>query len=126
MENNNETFTYSYSSKQQEEINEIRKKYLPQEDNKMDRLRKLDASVTKKGMVVSLSMGVISALILGIGMCCTMVWAEKLFAAGIVVGIIGIAGVAAAYPIYNRITKKERERIAPQILELTDELTQQK
>lgn len=122
----NKTFTYSYSAKQQEEINNIRKKYLPQEDNKMEQLRKLDRNVAKKGMIASLTVGIISALILGVGMCCTMVWGDRLFALGIIVGIIGIAGIAAAYPIYNHITEKEREKAAVQILELADELTQQK
>lgn len=122
----NKTFTYSYSAKQQEEINNIRKKYLPQEDNKMEQLRRLDRNVAKKGMIASLTVGIISALILGVGMCCTMVWGDRLFALGIIVGIIGIAGIAAAYPIYNHITEKEREKAAVQILELADELTQQK
>jgi len=65
---------------------------------------------------------VLSALVLGIGMCCCMVWGGALFIPGIIIGIVGIAGVAAAYPLYERITKKERERIAPEILRLTDEL----
>lgn len=125
MNDKKETFTYSYSATQQEEINNIRQKYLPQKDDKMEQLRRLDSGVTKKGMIASLSVGVISALILGVGMCCTMLWADKYFVLGIIVGIIGIAGVIAAYPIYNHITKKEREKVAPQILKLTDELTHQ-
>lgn len=125
MEKNNETFTYSYSAKQQDEIEKIRKKYLPQTDDKMEQIRKLDSSVTKKGTVVSITVGIISALVLGVGMCCTMVWADRFFVLGIIVGIIGIAGVICAYPLYNHIVKKDREKIAPQILKLTDELTGQ-
>ena len=41
---------------------------------------------------------------------------------GIVVGLAGLVLVALAYPVYNRTQKKERDRIAPQILKLTDEL----
>ena len=41
---------------------------------------------------------------------------------GICVGIIGIVLVSLAYPVYNRTLKKEREKIAPEILRLTDEL----
>ena len=67
-------------------------------------------------------MGVVSALLMGVGMCCSMVWMGVWFIPGIVIGLIGIAGVAAAYPLYNRITRKERERLAPQILKLTEEL----
>ena len=41
---------------------------------------------------------------------------------GIVAGLIGMILVALAYPLYNRVLKKERTRIAPEILRLTDEL----
>ena len=122
MEKVNETFTYTYSAKQQEEIEKIRRKYLPPEENKMDQLRRLDRSATKKGTRVSIAVGVVSALLMGVGMCCSMVWMGVWFIPGIVIGLIGIAGVAAAYPLYNRITRKERERLAPQILKLTEEL----
>lgn len=126
MNNNNETFTYSYSSQQQEEIEKIRKKYVPAKESKLDELRKLDGGVTKKGMIAALTVGVLSTLILGIGMCCTMVWADKFFVLGIIVGIIGICGIISAYPLYNYVIKKEREKIAPQILKLADELTKDK
>ncbi len=118
---NKETFSYTYSAKQQEEIKKIREKYVPKEADKMEQLRRLDASVSQKGTVISLVVGIIGALVLGIGMCCTMVWTE-LFVFGIIVGIIGIAVVSLAYPLYNYVTKKEREKIAPEILRLTDEL----
>lgn len=124
MEEKKETFNYTYSATQQEEIKKIREKYVrptPEED-KMERLRRLDASVTRPGTIVSLIVGIISALILGIGMCCIMVWADTLFILGILVGVIGIAGVTAAYPIYIHITKKQREKLAPEILRLSDEL----
>ncbi len=118
---NKETFSYTYSATQQEEIKKIRDKYAPKEADKMEQLRKLDASVTKKGTIISLAVGIIGALILGTGMCCCMVWTD-LFVLGIIVGIVGIAMVSAAYPLYSSITKKEREKIAPEIIRLTDEL----
>ena len=121
-ENNNEVFAYSYSAREQEELRRIRKKYMPEEEDKMAQLRRLDASVTKKGETVSLIVGVISTLVMGIGMCCCMVWGGMWFVPGILIGLVGIAGVAAAYPLYSRITKKERQRIAPEILRLTEEL----
>ena len=73
MENNKETFEYTYSAKQQQEIESIRKKYLPKEEDKMERIRKLDREAERPGMIASLATGVIGALMLGIGMCCTMV-----------------------------------------------------
>ena len=123
MEGRQEIFEYTYSAKQQEEIQNIRKKYLPKEEDKMEQLRRLDQSATKKGTIVSIIVGLAGCLIMGTGMCCSMVWMGSLFIPGIIIGMIGILGVAAAYPLYNRITKKERERLAPQILQLTEELS---
>lgn len=60
------------------------------------------------------------ALALGVGMCMTMLW--DLLAAGIAVGLAGIAAMAAALPLYRRITRRDREKLAPQILQLTEEL----
>ena len=124
MEEKKDTFTYTYSAKEQEEIKKIRNKYEPstKEGTSMERLRRLDESATKGATVVSLIIGIISALILGIGMCCTMVWGDKLFIVGIIVGIIGIAGVLASYPIYNHMVKRKREKLAPEIMRLSDEL----
>ncbi len=118
---NKETFSYTYSAKQQEEIKKIREKYVPKEADKMEQLRRLDARVTHKGTVISLVVGITGALILGTGMSMCMVWTE-LFVLGIIVGIIGIAAVSLAYPLYSYVTKKEREKIAPEIIRLTDEL----
>lgn len=118
---NKETFSYTYSAKEQEEIKKIREKYVPKEADKMEQLRRLDASVTQKGTVVSLVVGIVGALILGTGMSMCMVWTE-LFVLGIIVGIIGIVAVSLAYPIYSYVTKKERDKIAPEIIRLTDEL----
>lgn len=122
MEEKKETFTYNYSASQQTEIKKIREKYVQKEESKMDTLRRLDESVTKPGMITALSMGIISTLVMGFGMCCTMVWADSMFIPGIIIGVLGIAGVASAYPIYSHITKKRRKKLAPEIIKLTDEL----
>lgn len=117
-----ETFLFTYSAKEQEEIKNICKKYLPPEEDKMAQLRRLDAGVYQKGTAVSLIAGIIGTLLLGIGMCCCMVWQSVFFFPGIIIGVIGIAVLAAAYPLYNHVIKKERKRIAPEIIRLTDEL----
>ena len=123
MENSKDTFNYTYSTKQQDEIQNIRKKYLPKDKDKMEQLRRLDKGATQKGTVVAIVVGVIGCLLLGIGMCCTMIWMEQWFIPGVIIGIIGIVAVAMAYPLYIGITRKEREKIAPQILKLTEELS---
>ena len=61
MEEKKETFEYNYSAKQQKEIKTIREKYVPKEENKMEQLRRLDASATKPGTAASIIVGVIGA-----------------------------------------------------------------
>lgn len=124
IEEAHETFTYTYSATQQEEIKRIRKKYTPptREEDKMERLRKLDRDVTRHGLAAAWMVGVVSTLVLGVGMCCTMVWDESLFVPGIVIGVLGIFGICAAYPLYLRVTQRQREKLAPEIMRLTDEL----
>ena len=118
----NKSFNYSYSAKEQAEISKIREKYAPHEESKLEQLRRLDAGVTKKGMIASLILGIIGSLIMGVGMCCCMLWQDTLFIPGVLIGIAGIAMVAVAYPVYDTITKKEREKIAPEIIRLSEEL----
>lgn len=122
MKSNNECFCYTYSAKRQEEVKAIRDKYVPKEEDKMEQLRRLDESTTRPGMVTALVVGIVSSLILGVGMCCCMVWGGSLFIPGIFVGVIGLMGVCVAYPLYGRITNKQREKLAPEIMRLADEL----
>lgn len=117
-----ETFTYNYSAGQQEEIKKIREKYVTREESKMEQLKRLDKSTTKPGAVTALTVGIISTLIMGFGMCCTMVWAETMFIPGIIIGVAGIGGIIMAYPVYSYITRMRRKKIAPEILRLTEEL----
>ena len=134
MENNNENngFQYTYSAKEQAELKRIRDKYTtPTEaEDKMTRLRRLDASVTNTAQAVALVFGVIGTLILGFGMSLVMTeLAESLgisgdldMVIGIIVGVIGGVLASLAYPIYNAIVKAKRKKLAPEIIRLTDEL----
>ena len=127
---NKEGFTYTYSAKEQEEIKAIRKKYAVQEqtEDTMAQLRRLDAGVYSKATTASLVVGIIGALMMGSGMSLVMTDIGEMLGTvlamviGIGVGVIGIGLVCLAYPIYNRTLKKEREKIAPEIIRLTDEL----
>lgn len=122
MEMNTIKFEYAYSSKQTKEIEDIRKKYITKEESKIEKLKRLDKEAEKPGTIVAIVFGVIGTLLLGIGMSCAMVWTDSLFGIGIIIGIIGIGVAFMAYPMHVRITKKQREKIADQILALTEEL----
>lgn len=132
MAENKEIFRYTYSAKEQEEIKAIRKKYesTEQTEDKMAQLRRLDDSVTQKATAISLAVGIIGALVMGSGMSLVMTELGEMLGLckamamvlGIVIGLFGMIFVCAAYPVYNYIIKKEREKIAPEIIKLTDEL----
>ncbi|MBQ8833854.1 MAG: hypothetical protein IJ001_02885 [Oscillospiraceae bacterium] len=118
-----ESFEYTYSAPEQEEIKRIRSKYLPKEETetKMEKLRRLDREAERPGTVIALVLGTVGTLIFGAGMSLCMVWG--LLLPGIPVGIVGAATLGMAYPAYARITRKQREKIAPEILKLTEELS---
>lgn len=122
MEQQTNTFQYTYSAAQKTEVEKIRRKYLPPEEDKMALLRRLDRSATRKGTVISLIAGIVGTLIMGTGMCCVLVWGNAWFVPGIVIGLLGIALICCAYPLYHRVTEQERQKIAPEILRLTAEL----
>ena len=124
---NKEGFHFTYSAAQQQEVEDIRKKYLPKEEDKMEQLRRLHAIPTQKAQATSLAVGVAGALIMGTGMSLAMTQIGAVFGGmamliGIMIGIVGMILVALAYPLYNRVLRKNREKIAPEILRLTDEL----
>ncbi len=89
----NKSFHYTYSAMEQSEIQKIREKYIPKDTDRLEELRRLDKSVTDKASAWSIA-----------------------------IGVAGMAVLGAAYPVYNRILRREREKITPEILRLTDEL----
>lgn len=127
MDNQESSFNYTYSAAQRQEVEHIRKKYLPKEEDKMEQLRRLHYSASRKARSSSITVGVIGALIMGTGMSLVMtelgnLVGELALVAGIAVGLTGMALVACAWPVYKSVLKKERERIAPEVLRLTEEL----
>ena len=123
----NHSFEYTYSPQRQREIEDIRKAYLPKEEDKKAELRRLHAIPTQKAQTLSLTVGIIGLLILGTGMslCMTELGAalgSLAMVLGILVGLAGLAMVAVSYPLYRRTLEQERAKIAPEILRLTDEL----
>ena len=126
MEN---TFSYQYSAKENAEVQAIRKKYLPKSESKLEELKRLDEVVQASGMVESLCAGIGGLLIFGLGMCLAMQVIGSglvMMIVGILIGIVGMAGMLVAYPLYRKVFKQTKEKYAPRILELTAELTGEK
>lgn len=102
--------------------------YAPKKENKANALRKLDRKAKRPSEIFGYAYGSISALILGLGMCLAMgtlasgaSWALPL---GVIIGIIGIAGVATTYPLYKTILAKSKKKYAYEIIELAKEISE--
>lgn len=129
MEEKN-TFNYSYSAEEQAEIEKIKNKYMPKTEDKMEKLRRLDESVTSMATTWSLVLGVTGTIVMGAGMSLTMTDLYKALSmsstaamvVGIILGLIGMGVAAVAYPVYNLVLAKMRKKIAPEILRLAEEL----
>lgn len=106
---------------------QLANEYAPKDTSKVVALRKLDAKAKRPANIFAYSFGIISALILGVGMCLAMgqigdgttisfVW-------GIVIGIVGIIGVCVNYPIYKRMLENGKKKYAFEIIELAKEIS---
>ena len=120
MENN--TFNYTYSAARNKEVEIIRNKYMPREESKIERLKKLDLRVQMAGTIESLCFGIVGALVFGIGMCFFLdvfagaAWLSALFM------ILGSLIMIPAYPIYRRIARKTKAELTPEILRLSEKI----
>lgn len=120
MENN--IFSYNYSATRNTEVENIRKKYIPRDKSKLERLKKLDLRVQNAGVIESLCLGVIGSLVFGIGMCFFLdVFAGTIGIAALFM-IIGTLLMLPAYPLYKRISKKAKAKFTPEILRLSEEI----
>lgn len=126
----NETFNYTYSAQQQDEIEQIRKKYLPKQEQtdyeaKLEQLRRLDASADKAGIITGMAVGLLGVTMFAYGMVCVTAWADNFFVLGVIIGMAGLVGIAAAYPLNRMVAAHQREKLAPEVLRLAEELKEE-
>ena len=118
-------FNFRYtapSEEERKEIDSIRRQYSSQEqtETKLERLRRLDSLVKNTALIWSLCLGVIGALIFGLGLTMILEWNVWLW--GIVLMAIGSIPMAIAYPVYKSVLKKYKNRYGDEILRLSEEL----
>ena len=120
MENN--TFSYNYSATRNKEVESIRNKYIPREESKLERLKKLDLRVQMAGTIESLCFGIVGALVFGLGMCFFLdVFAGAAWLTALLM-VLGAVIMIPAYPIYRRIARKTKKELTPEILRLSEEI----
>lgn len=120
-------FEFTYSASERKEIETIRRKYSSEkpQSTSLEELRRLDRSTTRPGIAAGWAAGTAGVLIMGAGMSMSLVWTDTLFIAGIIIGIAGLALMLAAYPIFRCVTRRQRSKNAPKILELSERLLEE-
>lgn len=106
----------------------IANEYAPKNTSKVVALKKLDRKAKSRAQIFAYSFGIIMTLFLGVGMCLSMnvIGSSTAFSmtVGIIVGIIGIAGVCVNYPIYKKLLASGKQKYAFEIIQLAKEISQ--
>lgn len=107
---------------------QLANEYAPKDTSKVVALRKLDAKAKRPANIFTYTLGVISALVFGTGMCLAMgqIGSGTMgsFVLGIIIGIIGMVGMGVNYPIYKRILENGKRKYAFEIMELAKEISE--
>lgn len=103
--------------------------YAPKDDSKVIALRKLDARAKLPATVFTYAVGILSALIAGVGMCLSMnvIGSGSMisFVIGVIIGIVGLAGMGINYPVYKKMLAKGKKKYAFEIMELAKEISEE-
>lgn len=101
--------------------------YAPKDTSKVVALRKLDAKAKMPATVFTYTLGIISALIFGTGMCLSMnvigSGSVTMTILGIIIGVIGMIGVSVNYPIYKKMLASGKQKYAFEIIQLAKEIS---
>ncbi|MBR7186735.1 MAG: hypothetical protein IKD43_04555 [Clostridia bacterium] len=122
----NNQFNFSYSAptaEERKEIESIRKHYIPQEkkkETKLEKLRRMNAQVKNTAIITSVFLGIFGCLIFGLGLAMILEW--NLILWGVIICATGTVPTAIAYPIYQFVLKKRKQKYADEILQLSEEL----
>ena len=102
--------------------------YAPKDTSKVVALRKLDARAKLPATIFTYTFGIIAALVTGVGMCFSMnvigSGTTTMFVLGVIVGIVGLAGMGINYPIYKKMLAKGKQKYAYEIIELAKEISE--
>lgn len=125
MKEEKDEFHYTYSAptvQERREIESIRRQYLPadEKDARIERLRKLNGRVKNTPTVIALVLGIAGTLVFGLGLCMILEW--NLWVGGVIVGVVGLLPVAAAYPVYRLLLRRGKKKYGAEILKLSEEL----
>lgn len=107
---------------------QLANEYAPKDTSKVVALRKLDRKAKLPATVFTYTFGILVSLIAGLGMCLSMKvigsGTTGMVVLGIVIGIIGLAGMGLNYPIYKKLLANGKQKYAFEIMELAKEVSE--
>ena len=107
---------------------QLANEYAPKDTSKVVALRKLDAKAKRPAMIFTYTLGVLAALVFGVGMCLAMgqigSGTTGSFVLGIIVGAVGMLGMGVNYPIYKKLLAQGKQKYAFEIMELAREISE--
>ena len=107
---------------------QLANEYAPKDTSKVVALRKLDAKAKRPANIFTYTFGVITALVAGVGMCLSMKvigsGTTGSFVLGIIIGLLGMAGMSVNYPIYKKLLANGKQKYAFEIMELAKEISE--
>ncbi len=105
---------------------QIANEYAVKETSKVKALRRLDAKAKNPAFIFAFTFGILSSLVLGVGMCLCMGviggGGALMMTLGVIIGCIGIVGVSVNYPLFKRILTKSKNKYATDIIKLANEI----
>ncbi len=126
--NNENTFSFTYSAKENQEVLNIRSQYAEVKQTELDQLKALDAKVKRPANVFAYTYGSVAAIIMGAGMSLVMteigavIGLANAMVPGIVIGVVGMIMALSTYPIYKKILSGRKKKYAAQILTLSEKI----
>ena len=125
-----EKFEYKYSKPtvdERTEVNSIRNQYLPktEQDKKIEELKRLDSIVKSVPMIWGLSFGIIGVLTFGAGLSFFLEIIEFWYL-GIPLSIVGVLLMVLAYFVYKLVLTKYKNKYSARIIELSNDILQDK
>ena len=107
----------------------IASEYAPKKTSKIVALKKLDRLAKRNAEIFAYTFGIVSSLIMGTGMSFAMgvIGGNTItsIVIGIVVGLVGIAGVSVNYPIYKFLLNKGKNKYGSDIIRLAKEISEE-
>ena len=106
---------------------QLANEYAPKDTSKVVALRKLDSRAKRPANVFAYTFGVIASLVAGLGMCLAMRVigsGDAMFVLGIIIGLIGFAGMGINYPIYKKLLESGKSKYAFEIMQLAKEISE--